>query len=77
MRRAMAKYLLLLTSSLVAGCSSIPPAARPGVVAAVAVVAAPVLFYIGSKQGNKSSEPVDVGCFDRIEGDRRETICPP
>jgi hypothetical protein len=63
--------------ALLAGCSSLPPAARPGVVAAGAVVAASVLFYIGAKDDGSSAAPEDVGCFDRIEGNSRQTICPP
>jgi hypothetical protein len=67
---------LIAASTLLAGCSSIPPAARPGVVAAGAVVAAAVLFRVGAD--NESSDPPkEVGCFERIEGSRRETICPP
>lgn len=61
---------------LLAGCSSIPPAARPGVLAAGAVVGASLLFYVGAKD-DSSDPPEDVGCFERIEGNRRETICPP
>lgn len=73
----MSKPLLLIAASLsILGCSSIPPAARPGVVAAGAVVGAAVLFRIGAAQ-DSSDPPQEVGCFERIEGNRRETICPP
>jgi hypothetical protein len=74
----MAKHLLMLLALLpLSGCSSIPAAARPGVVAAGAVVAASVLFYAGAKDDDSSDPPEDLGCFDKIEGGRRETICPP
>jgi hypothetical protein len=76
-RSATAKYVWLgFALSLLAGCSSLPPAARPGVWAAGAVVAASVLFYVGAKE-DSSDPPADVGCFERIEGNRSETICPP
>lgn len=68
---------LLFGALLLAACASIPPAARPGVVAAGAVVAASVLFYVGAREDGTSAAPEDVGCFERIEGARRETICPP
>jgi len=71
-RRMVAVFGLLL----VAGCSSVPPAARPGVLAAGAVVGASLLFYVGSRNGS-SDPPEEVGCFERIEGNDRETICPP
>jgi hypothetical protein len=74
----MAARLSLVFASLwLAGCSSIPPAARPGVVAAGAVVAASVLFYVGAREDDSSDPPEDVGCFEKIEGNRSETICPP
>jgi hypothetical protein len=74
----MAKHLSLAFAWLVlAGCSSIPPAARPGVVAAGAVVAASVLFYVGAKEDGSGDPTEDPGCFVRIEGNSRETICPP
>ena len=74
----MAKRLsLVFVFWLLAGCSSIPPAARPGVVAAGAVVAASVLFYVGAKEDGSSDPPEEVGCFERIEGNSRQTICPP
>jgi hypothetical protein len=67
---------LVLAATLLAGCSSLPPAARPGVVAAGAVAAAAVLFRVGAD--NESSDPPqEVGCFERIEGNSRQTICPP
>jgi hypothetical protein len=73
----MAKRLaVVLALSLLAGCSSIPPAARPGVWAAGAVVGASLLFYVGAND-DSSEPPEDVGCFDKIEGGNRETICPP
>ena len=65
-----------LALSLVAGCSSIPPAARPGVLAAGAVVGASLLFYVGARN-DSSDAPEEVGCFEKIEGNTRETICPP
>lgn len=68
---------LSLALLLLCGCSSLPPAARPGVVAAGAVVAASVLFYVGAKEDGDSEPPEDVGCFERIEGNQRQTICPP
>jgi hypothetical protein len=71
-RLSLAFALLLLT-----GCSSLPSAARPGVVAAGAVVAASVLFYMGAKEDGSSDPPEDPGCFVRIEGNSRDTICPP
>lgn len=61
---------------LLAGCSSVPPAARPGALAAAAVVGASLLFYVGAKRDG-SNPPEDVGCFEKIEGNDRETICPP
>ena len=74
----MAKRLsLFYVLWLLAGCASIPPAVRPGVVAAGAVAAASVLFYVGAKEDGSSDPPEDVGCFERIEGNRRDTICPP
>jgi hypothetical protein len=75
---AMVKLLSLVFSLLLlSGCSSIPPAAKPGVVAAGAVVAASILFYVGAKEGDRSDPPEDVGCFEKIEGSSRQTICPP
>lgn len=73
----MTKRLSLVVAGLMlAGCSSIPPGARPGVLAAGAVVAASVLFYVGARD-DSSDPPEDVGCFERIEGNQRDTICPP
>lgn len=66
----------VFASLLLAGCSSIPPAARPGVLAAGAVVGASLLFYVGAKN-DSSDAPEEVGCFEKIEGSTRETICPP
>lgn len=73
----MAKRMTaVIATLLLAGCSSVPPAARPGVLAAGAVVGASLLFYVGAK--NESSQPPEqVGCFEKIEGSSRETICPP
>jgi hypothetical protein len=74
----MAKRLVLVFALwYVAGCSSIPPVARPAAAAAGAVAAASVLFYVGAKEDDSSDPLEDVGCFDRIEGNRRDTICPP
>jgi hypothetical protein len=67
---------LIFASTLLAGCANVPPAARPGVVAAGAVVAAAVLFRVGADD-ESSDPPKEVGCFEKIEGNRRETICPP
>jgi hypothetical protein len=71
----VAKTLTLTFVLLLSGCSSNPPAARPGVVAAGAVVGAALLFRAGANK-ESSDPPEDPGCFVRIEGDRRETICP-
>ena len=73
MTKRIAPVFVLL---LLAGCASVPPAARPGVLAAGAVVGASILFYVGAKNDN-SDPPEDVGCFDKIEAGNRETICPP
>jgi len=72
----MIKHLTLAFVLLLSGCSSVPPVARPGVGAAGAVVAASLLFYVGAKE-DSSDPPEHPGCFVRIEGDRRETICRP
>lgn len=72
----MRQQLLLAVVVLLAGCSSIPPPARPGVVAAGALVGAAVLFRVGANK-DSSEAPEDVGCFEKIEAGRRETICPP
>ena len=70
------RLTVIFAFSLLAGCSSIPPAARPGVLAAGAVVGASLLFYVGAKN-DSSDPPEEVGCFEKIEGSSRETICPP
>jgi hypothetical protein len=67
---------LLLVLLFVAGCSSVPPAARPGLWAAGAVVAASILFRIGADD-ESSGQPEDLGCFEEIENGHSETICPP
>jgi hypothetical protein len=66
-----------MAAALIAGCSSVPPAARPAVVAAGAVVAAQVLFRIAADSDGSAPSPENVGCFEKIEGGQRETICPP
>ena len=73
----MLRRVLLLSWLLaLSGCSSIPPAARPAVVAAGAVAGASLLFYVGEKH-DSSDPPENVGCFDKIENGQVQRICPP
>ena len=73
----MSKRLSLVFAVLwLAGCSSMPQAAKPGAWVAGAVVGASLLFYLGVTD-ESSAPPEDVGCFDKIEGNTRQTICPP
>jgi hypothetical protein len=73
----MAKHLTLAFAIFsLSGCSSIPPAGRPGVWAAGAVVGASLLFRAGAAR-DSSDPPGNPGCFVRIEGGRSETLCPP
>ncbi len=73
----MSKRLAWLFAALfVSGCSSMPQAAKPGAWVAGAVVGASLLFYLGATD-ESSAPPEDVGCFDKIEGNTRQTICPP
>jgi hypothetical protein len=71
-----ARLSLVIALSVLWGCAATPPAVRPGVWAAGAVVAASLLFYVAADD-ESSGPPEEVGCFERIENGRRETICPP
>jgi hypothetical protein len=74
--RVIQRASLGLVLLFVSGCSSVPPAARPGLWAAGAVVAASILFRVGAAD-ESSGQPEDLGCFDQIENGHTETICPP
>jgi hypothetical protein len=71
-QRASLGLVLLFVS----GCSSVPPAARPGLWAAGAVVAASILFRVAGDD-ESSGQPDDLGCFEEIENGHTEAICPP
>jgi hypothetical protein len=76
MKTKAAVALAVLGALNVSGCANIPAAARPGLWAAGAVIGASLLLYAGEKR-DSSNPSSDVGCFDRIDGGHRDTICPP